>query len=390
MPFDRSTYFDPPPRLAEYRRESPIRRLAFTDGHLGWLVTGYDTARAVLADPRFSNRDAFLHPIVPPEFTNPLQTGGFPPSFFLFTDPPDHTRYRKPLTGHFTVRRMRLLQERVAQIVEERLAEMERLGPPLDLVAEFALPIPSLVICELLGVPYTDRAAFQRDSRLLTDFTTTAEEAAAALGSLGGYLYELILRKRATPTDDLLGELASAEGFTVEEIIGMSMLLLIAGYETTANLLGLGTLALLDNPGQLALLRDDPSVADGAVEELLRHLSVVTVGSTRSATEDVEIGGHTIAAGETVVVSLAAANRDPLRFDSPDDLDLTRQAPGHLAFGHGIHQCLGQQLARIELKIAFPALIRRFPGLRLADPGAPIPVRTYATVHGVERLPVTW
>ncbi|MEV4247911.1 cytochrome P450 [Streptosporangium canum] len=389
FPTARRHLFDPPEEALQWQRQGALHRMTFADGHLGWLLTGHSAARAVLADNRFSNRGELTHPPV----AHPLarQENRQPlPGFFLRTDQPEHTRFRRLLTGQFTVRRMRQLEPRIEEITSDRLDAMERGDRPADLVQAFALPIPSLVICELLGVPYGDRAQFQRDSAALLNLESSAEQMTAALVDLMAYMRDLVLRKRAEPADDLLGGLVAGGELDDEELTGVALLLLIAGHETTANMLALGTFALLRDPAQLALLRDDPAVADNAVEELLRYLTIIHMGPVRTALEDVELDGRLIRAGESVAFSLPAANRDPERFDDPDTLDVTRPATGHLSFGHGIHQCLGQQLARAEMRIAYPALLRRFPGLRLAVPAEEVPMRSHMTIYGVHRLPVTW
>ncbi|MEU6997650.1 cytochrome P450 [Nonomuraea sp. NPDC046570] len=390
LPTERQQPLDPPQELAGLRKEDPVQRLRYPDGHLGWLVTGYAEARAVLADPRFSNRPELAHAPIPERLVQQRAQMTLPPGFFLRMDAPEHTRYRRLLTGQFTVRRMKELEPRVAEITAERLDAMERSGPPAELVADFALPIPSLVICELLGVPYEDRERFQRDSAVLVSLESSIEDLAAAVTDLLAFLRALIERKRAEPGGDLLSGLVAGGELDDEELSGVALLLLIAGHETTANMLALGTYALLGDPAQLAIVRDEPEAVDGAVEELLRYLSIIHLGPTRTALEDVELGGHRIAEGEALTLSVPAANRDPSRFDSPDRLDLRREAHGHLSFGHGIHQCLGQQLARIEMRIAYPALLRRFPGLRLAVPEGEVPMRTDMSIYGVHRLPVTW
>ncbi|WP_433351202.1 cytochrome P450 [Microtetraspora malaysiensis] len=389
LPLTRERPFDPPDALGLWRDEDPIRPLAYPDGHQGWLVTGYAAARAILADPRFSTRIDLLHTPLPQrsmQFRNTLRR----PGFFLRLDPPDHTRYRRLLAGQFTVRRMKGLEPRIEEITRDHLDAMERAGAPTDLVQAFALPIPSLVICELLGVPYADREKFQRDSAVLLSLNSSVEQIETAMNDLLDYLDDLVRRKRAEPDDDLVSGLATETDLTDEELTGVTTLLLIAGHETTANMLGLGTFALLRNPEQLAAVRDHPEVVDHAVEELLRYLTVIHIGPLRAALEDVEIDGRLIRAGESVTISVAAANRDPERFSEPDQLDVARPASGHLTFGHGIHQCLGQQLARTEMRIAYPALLRRFPGLRLAVPAEEVPMRTDMAIYGVHRLPVTW
>lgn len=383
MPRTRPNAFDPPTELAFGQVEVPMRRMTYADGHLGWLVSGYAANRAVLADQRFSARLEHIHP---PMGIAEGPGEPAPPGMFLMADPPDHARYRKLLTGQFTVRRMSQLSDRIEEIVHERLDAMAELDPPVDLVREYARPIPSLMICEMLGVPYEERAFFQDDFSF--SFDETNEVAQAKVVRVSEYVERLAARKRVDPGDDMLTGLTKHPELSDAEIAGMGMLLLIAGHETTQNMLGLGTLALLQNPAQLAAMRDDDQV-DAGVEELLRYLSVVHV-IQRVAREDVEIEGRLIRAGETVTLSLSGANRDAERFAAPSDLDVAAGAPGHLAFGHGIHQCLGQQLARIELRLAFPALLRRFPTLRLAVPWEDVPMRESSAIYGVDELPVTW
>ncbi|MFC4112877.1 cytochrome P450 [Nonomuraea zeae] len=380
--------FDPPKELTEAREHGPISRFPFPDGHEGWIVTGFDLVRAVLADPRFSSRKEFMrhHPLVD---LGDFEVPPAPPGEFLLMDDPQHSRYRKPLVGTFTVRRMRLLTERVEQITAEHLDAMEQAGSSADLVTAFAKPIPAIVICELLGVPYEDRDSFQEQIDTFLGGETSDEELIAAYTATQEYLARLVAAKRANPTDDLLSDLTDSD-LTDEELRGMALILLSAGFDTTANMLALGTFALLQNPAQLAALRADPALTDKAVEELLRYLSVAKT-FMRTALEDVELGGHTIKAGTTVILSYHTANRDPERFTDPHVLDLARQDGGHLAFGHGIHQCLGQQLARVELRVALPALLDRFPALRLAVPAEEVALRPEtADIYGVKSLPVTW
>lgn len=304
-------------------------------------------------------------------------------------DPPEHTRLRRKLIGAFTVKRMKQLEEHIIEITERQLDEMARLTPPVDLVAHFALPVPSLVICELLGVPYADRQTFQTNSAKFLIKDQELDEKMAAYGAMTTYLAGLVTAKRAEPGDDILSDLARHDDLTIEELIGVAFLLLLAGHETTANMLALGTFALLEHPDQLAALRAEPDLFPDAVEELMRYLSVADI-FYRYATEDIELGGETIPEGSTVVVSLLAANHDPQRFDDPDTLDIGRKARGHLSFGHGVHQCLGQQLARIEMRAGFAGLLNRFPTLELAVPAGEVRLRTDMNIYGVHELPVTW
>ncbi|WP_063732659.1 cytochrome P450 [Streptomyces sp. RTd22] len=384
--------FDPPRDITRLREARPVSPMAFPDGHQGWIVTGYDAVRQLMADTRFSSRQdiGVLH--VPYEIPGlPVVTEPSPvePGLFIAMDPPDHTRLRTKLTGAFTVKRMKMLEEHIVDIAERQLDHMARLTPPVDLVKEFALPLPSLVICELLGVPYGDREQFQVNSVRFLNKELPFDEKIAAYTEMNAYLSELVTRKRAAPGEDILSDLARHDDLAIEELTGIAFLLLLAGHETTANMLGLGTFALLEHPEQLAELRADPDLMPGAVEELMRYLSVVDI-VYRYAAEDLELGGEIIGKGSSVVVSMLAANRDPRRFDNPDTLDIRRKARGHLSFGHGVHQCLGQQLARVEMRAGFEGLLRRFPTLRLAVPADEVRLRTNMQIYGVHELPVTW
>jgi cytochrome P450 len=393
LPMERDVSpFDPPRAITALRDARPVSPLTFPDGHEGWLVTGYDAVRQVMADPRFSSRQdlGVIHiPYETPGMPAPTEPSPQMPGVFIAMDPPDHTRLRRKLIGAFTVKRMKALEEQIVGIVERQLDELARLTPPVDLVTEFALPVPSLVICELLGVPYADRATFQANSAQFLVKDQTLDTKMAALVALNTYLGELVTAKRANPGEDILSDLARDDDLSIEELVGIAFLLLLAGHETTANMLGLGTFALLEHPAQLAELRADPDLMPDAVEELLRYLSVVDI-LFRYAAEDIELEGETIPRGSTVVVSMLAANHDPRRFDHPDTLDVRRRARGHLSFGHGVHQCLGQQLARIEMRAGFDGLLRRFPSLALAVPAGEVRLRTDMTIYGVHALPVTW
>ncbi|MEK6440780.1 cytochrome P450 [Pseudonocardia sp. T1-2H] len=385
----RRDEFDPAPELGEVRDGEGLRHIETPFGP-AWMVTRYADIREVLGDAgRFSNaRRLMFRPPGGPELTDEeiarLRAGNL-----LAFDPPEHTRLRKLLSREFTLRRMRRLEPRIQEIVDEHLDAMERTGPPADLVADFALPVPSLVICELLGVPYSDREGFQRRTSRLLDISLPTEERMTVQRESRDYMAELVARVRADPDDALLGMLVREHGdeLTTDELIGIAGLLLIAGHETTSNMLGLGTLALLRHPDQLALVRDDPAAVGPAVEELLRWLSIVHSGTTKTTTTEVEIAGHTLPAGETVLCALPAGNRDAALVEDPDRLDVRRGAIGHLAFGHGVHHCLGAPLARMEMQVAFPALLRRFPGLAVADEAR---FRSFHAIYGMETLPVTW
>ncbi|MEU7787260.1 cytochrome P450 [Amycolatopsis sp. NPDC049159] len=392
LPMERDAGpFDPPSGISRLRDARPVSPLVFPDGHEGWLVTGYEEVRQLMADTRFSSRLDLDVIHVPYETGMPAATEPSPqlPGMFIAMDPPDHGRLRRKLTGAFTVKRMKTLEDHIVDIVERQLDHLAQLTPPIDLVKEFALPVPSLVICELLGVPYEDRESFQADSAQFMVRDQPLETKMGAYIALNTYLTELVTSKRAEPGDDILSDLARHEDLTVEELTGAAFLLLLAGHETTANMLSLGTFALLEHPEQAAEVRANPDLLPGAVEELLRYLSVADI-FFRYATEDLELGGETIPRGSTVVVSLLAANHDPRRFENPDTLDVHRNARGLLSFGHGVHQCLGQQLARIEMRAGFEALLRRFPTLALAVPAGEVKLRTDMNIYGVHELPVTW
>ncbi|WP_232667359.1 cytochrome P450 [Pseudonocardia sp. TRM90224] len=378
--------FDPP---AEFAGLPPISPIRLPSGAAGWAVTALAPARALLADPRLSaDRTKAELPVA--ELNERFQ-GPVPPGMFLLMDDPDHAHYRKMLTGQFTVRRMQALEARVEEIVTERLDALAAAGSPGDLVAEFALPVPSLVICELLGVPYERRAEFQHTTKTLLSVDATPEQLTEARQQVGEFMADLVAGKRARPDDAVISGLIAGYDLTDAELINISMLLLIAGHETTANMLSLGTFTLLQNPEQMRLLREQPELMPTAVEELLRYLSIVaSFGLPRTATSDIEIDGVRIGAGQTVLISLPAVNRDPHLAEDPDTLDITRPRTSHVAFGHGIHQCLGQQLARTEMKIGYRQLLDRFPTLALACDPQDVPLRTDMTIYGAHALPVRW
>jgi cytochrome P450 len=311
-------------------------------------------------------------------------------------DDPEHRRLRQMVTAPFMIKRVEAMRPGVQKIVDELIDAMLAGPKPVDLVAAFALPVPSLVICQLLGVPYDDHDFFQENSKALINRDATAQERFGAAGRLFEYLDRLIGEKIEQPGDDLLSGLVERIGtgeLTRQEAAQMGVLMLLAGHETTANMIALGTLALLEHPSQLALLRssDDPALVASAVEELLRYLNITHNGRRRVAVEDIEIAGVTIRAGEGVIMPNDIGNRDPSVFADPDSLDLRRpEARRHVAFGFGVHQCLGQPLARMELQVVYSTLYRRVPTLSLAAPLDKIPFKHDGSVYGVYELPVTW
>jgi cytochrome P450 len=389
--------FDPVSEMGALRDDEGVRPVTTAFGASAFLVARHADVKEVLADSaRFSvaGLRAFQDPDAPP--ISDAELARTRAGNLLGFDPPEHTRLRRMLTPEFTVRRMRRLEPRIVEIVDEHLEAMEQAGPRSDLVSDFALPIPSLVICELLGVPYADRASFQRRTAKLLDMSLPMEERREAGLESRAYMADLVARAQAEPGDDMLGMLVrehgrGAEGdLSTDELIGIAGLLLIAGHETTSNMLGLGTLALLRHPDQLALVRDDPAAVAPAVEELLRWLGIVHSGIPRTTTRDVELGGVAIPADSLVILALATANRDPRFLADGDRLDITRDLAGHVAFGHGVHHCLGAPLARMEMRIAFPALLRRFPGLAMAVPFEEVGFRAFHFIYGLQSLPVTW
>ncbi|MDO0938694.1 cytochrome P450 [Streptomyces sp. DG2A-72] len=387
FPQDRTCPYQPPTAYDPLRAARPLARIALYDGRPAWLVTGHALARDLLADPRLSTDRTH------PDF--PAPTARFAGvrdrrTALLGVDDPEHRTQRRMVIPGFTLRRAAELRPRIRQIVDERLDAMIAQGPPVDLVTAFALPVPSMVICALLGVPYADHDFFEEQSRRLLRGPTAADTQDAR-ARLEAYFDELIDRKQAEPGDGLLDDLVHlGDGTpTRQELISLAVILLVAGHETTANMISLGTYTLLQHPERLAELRADPALLPTAVEELLRLLSIAD-GLLRRATEDIEVDGTKIREGDGVLFSTSVINRDENVYADPDTLDWHRPARHHVAFGFGIHQCLGQNLARAELEIALHALLDRLPELRLAAPADEIPCKPGDTVQGMLELPVTW
>ncbi|MFI5756752.1 cytochrome P450 [Streptomyces sp. NPDC051569] len=379
--------FDPPPAYERARQEAPVTRVTLWDGSSCWLITRHEDVRAVLGDPAFSAEAT--RPGFPFLSAGRKKLSGGDPSF-IRRDDPDHARLRRMLTADFMVKKIEAMRPDIQRIADELLDRMTAAGTSADLVSEFALPLPSLVICRLLGVPYEDHDYFQSRSRILLHDASTADEISRAMDDLVTYLTQLAKDKEREPDDGIISRLTARGELDAGEIAAMCRLLLIAGHETTANMTALSTLALLRDPGQLTRLRETPSLMKGAVEELLRYLTIVHNGVPRAATEDVTVGGVTIRAGEGVLCILNTANRDEDVFPSGAGLDVERDARRHVAFGFGVHQCLGQPLARVELQVALETLIRRLPELRLAVPFESIRFREDMVVYGVHALPVAW
>jgi cytochrome P450 len=378
-------YFSDPYSVhARLREQHPVARVIMPGGMPAWLVTGYAHARSALTDPR-------LHKLPEGWRPDPDSLLAALDLHMLNLDPPDHERLRKLVNKAFTARRVAELRPRITAITAGLLDDMAT-RREVDLLASFAFPLPITVICELLGVPVADRDQFRVWSATIVADTTSPEAFEAHATAMTGYFRTLMATRRREPADDLLSALISArddaDRLSENELLSMAFLLLVAGHETTVNLIASGMLALLLNPGELARLRADRSLLGAAVEELLRYVNPVNNATFRFTGEPVEIGGVPIGPGEVILVSLSGANRDPSRYAHPDRLDLGRDSGAHLAFGHGIHYCLGAPLARLEAEIAFTGLLERFGSMTLAVPPDALRWRPSTLIHGLESLPV--
>ncbi|MGW2634729.1 cytochrome P450 [Streptomyces chattanoogensis] len=389
FPQDRTCPYHPPTNYQPLRDRGPLAHVALYDGRRVWAVTGHTEARALLTDPRLSSdRQNPAFPVPLERFEAMAETK----APLIGVDDPEHNTQRRMLIPAFGVKKIAAMRPEIQRIVDGLLDRMLAQGPPAELVSAFALPVPSMVICSLLGVPYADHEFFEEQSRRLLS-SRTSEESEEAGDALEEYLAALITRKEQEPGDGLLDELIADRLRTGSlergELARMAMILLVAGHETTANMISLGTFTLLEHPEQLDRLRTRDDLVPDAVEELLRFLSIAD-GLLRVATEDIEIAGHTIRADDGVVFATSLINRDGAAYPAPDELDWSRSARHHVAFGFGIHQCLGQNLARAEMEIALRSLFARIPDLRLAVPAAAIPFKPGDTLQGMIELPVAW
>jgi cytochrome P450 len=379
----------PVPEVRALTKDRPVFRAELPDGRVVWLVSGYENVRQMIVDQRFSRALA-------------VAPGRARPGFEMFAagsinglDPPEHTRLRKLVARAFTSRRVEALRPRVASIVDELIDALLGQAQPADLVTGFSLPLPARVICEMLGVPADDIEQFHGWSdTVMGDWQRDSDEIMTALVELYGYFGRLIGIKRARPADDLMSALIAAhdeaDRLSEEELTVLGCTLLIGGHETTANQINLSLLVLLDHPAELTKLRADAGLIPGAVEELLRYVRLGGLAPARVTTEDVQLGGVTIPAGEEVIPLFATANRDATVFSNPDRFDVTRDASCHVSFGAGVHHCLGAQLARVELQEAFRGLIGRLPGLRLAVPASKLTFKPGMAIHSLRELPVRW
>jgi cytochrome P450 len=381
--------FDLAPALGETRATTPVRKLHLPFGITAWLVTGYAESRQVLGDPDgFSNDYQRFS-----EAAGDLASSDQDPGGLGFADPPFHTRMRKALTPEFTMRRLARLQPRIDEIVAQQLDQLEQAGQGADFVANVAMPVPSLVICELLDVPFPDRADLGEMTGGRFDVFGGLGTGLDAISKSLEFMEELVRAQRAAPGEGLLGMLIREHGddLTDRELAGLADGLLVGGHETTASMIALGALVLSQAPAEARAALADPAAARTIVEELLRYLTVVQVAFPRFAKSDMEIAGVQIKEGEMLLVSLTAPNRDPLLGGGDlETFDFEREPVSHFAFGHGIHRCVGAELARMELRQLFPAVFARFPNLQPAVPMTEVAFREYSVVHGVDALPVTW
>lgn len=390
LPRARTNPFDPPPEYTVLRKESPISRFVWPNGVEGWLVTRYNDVRALLSDSRLSiNR--FNAP--PPNLSAGRKPSVMLPKSLVAMDPPEHTPWRRLVIREMTPRWARSMEPRITEITRGYLERIRESGPPVDLVPALNFPVPSKVICDLLGVPDSDHAFFQEQAGIRSEVGAAPERVDAATGALYSYLDNLVTEKRAAGADDLLGRLARSEidgePAPHDIVVGQAMLLLIAGHDTTANMIGLGTATLLHNRALIDGLPDTER-ASALVEEILRMQAIIQYGIVRRAVADIDIDGVHIAEGDWVVSSLASANRDESRYGCPHAVDPSAANPPHLTFGYGVHQCAGQSLARVEVRVVLRELFRAFPTLRAVTPVEELRYREDMFVYGLFELPVEW
>ncbi|MFD0163125.1 cytochrome P450 [Streptomyces decoyicus] len=391
FPYQRRCPFSPPVEYAAMA-EQDVSEVTLTGSGLRiWTVTGYHTIRKLLTDPRVSaSRKHANFPfyfVAPPEYRTETS--------FIGYDGAEHTTTRRKAALTFTNRQVQRLRPRIEQIVDEHLDLMLGMQPPVDMHRVFSLAVPMTVICELLGIPQDKHDFFIKHGTALLGGHSSTQERQAAIVEVNAYVDELIQLKKREPGDDLLSRAmadyaASGEEYTDRDLFNMVRLLMNGGHETTASQISLGTACLLENPDQLQLLLDDPALVKPAVEELVRFATIGDTAVPRVALEDLEIGGQVIRKGDGILCLGLAANRDPEAFPEPEKLDITRGSRKHLGFGHGVHHCIGADLARLELEIVWSKLFRRIPGLRLAKPFLEIPRKEGAVIYGLWELPVTW
>ncbi|MFF4819299.1 cytochrome P450 [Kitasatospora sp. NPDC001309] len=389
FPVRRSCPYQPPDVYREISTRGPINQVTLWDDRRVWLITGYAEARRLLADERLSSDRSYdAYPTMAPHLGAPAARK----LVLVGEDPPVHHHHRRLLNPEFSLKHARALRPDIERIVNGLIDRIEELGSPADLVEHFAAPIPSLVMSALLGIPYEDHAFFQTATAGVMQ-GRDPEHTEASAAELVRYLDRLVTAQERKPDENLVGRLVAhveSGELTHDEVVQLAMVLLIAGLETTSSMIPISVLALLEHPEQLAALRDGVVPAAIAIEELLRITAVTDFAGVRWITDDIEIDGLLLKAGDGLVVSSTMTNRDDRVHAEPYEVDLARASRQHLTFGYGIHQCLGQNLARLQLEIAFETLVRRLPGLRLAVPSEELVMRRTGTMQSVERLPVAW
>lgn len=392
FPFLRTCPFDPPPEYARARQGGPLSPVTLWNGKRAWLVTRYAEIRQVLMDDqRFSGRMA--HPDFP-RVTEARVAVDRNERAFVGMDNPEHDQYRRMFTREFSVRRMLALKPQIESIADSLIDEMVAHGPPVDLASTLAVKFPSLVMSALFGSPYEDHRFIIECAVARHGLTQSPQQAEAKARELAGYVRRLIDEKEADPADDMVSRVIASHVkpglLSRDDFAEIGAMILRAGHDTTTNMIGMGMLLILRDDALRRRAQESPAAIEAAVEELLRYITPVQFSPRRVALEDVEIGGVTVRKGDGLFMLLASANRDERVFADPDTLDCDRDASEHMTFGYGIHQCLGQTLARIELQIIYPALLQRLPTLRLAVPIESIRFKDDMQIYGVHNLPVTW
>lgn len=392
FPWFRGCPMKAPEQYATLRESEPVARVKLATGREAWVVTSYEYVKQVLTDPRSSSdraHEGFPYYIpIPEQFKTDCS--------FIGWDPPKHTLHRRmaALSGEFTKKRVLDMRPRMQEIVDECIDTMIAKGSPADLVHEVALKVPLTIVCGILGVPNEDQATLHSFTEVLFGGGSTAGDRERAITGFGQYLQKLVERKEQEPGDDLISRMIAkyrAEGiYDRREMCNVTRLLLNGGHETSAAMIALSTMTLLEHPDQLERIKADPSLVPAAVEELLRYLSPGDLATSRVALEDMQIGDVTVRKGEGIIVLGMAANRDPAVFDEPDTLDIDRESRNHVAFGHGIHHCIGAEIARVELAIVISTLFRRLPNLRLAKPWNELRYKDGNVMYGVYEMPVAW
>ncbi|MFF6999939.1 cytochrome P450 [Streptomyces sp. NPDC008313] len=393
FPLERKCPFQPPAEYSELRATKPVFKVKLAvSGKEMWVVSRQEHIRQILTEPKMSSN--FKNPGYPLQVPVPeeaLQAMELP---LVAMDPPMHAQHRRAIIPELTVKRMQALRPRIQQVVDEHITAMLEKGGPVDLLTELAIPVPSLILCELLGVPAEDISHFRDFAERTVRNDVTPQDIAMAMQEMDIYLDKLVTSKEKEPTDDLLGRVVTKnrEDGTLahREIVALARMLISGGFDTLTNMIVLGVGVLLEHPEQLERIKQDPSLTKNAIEELLRYLSIADSATARVATEDIEIEGVLIRKGEGIIALNGSANRDERAFENPDTLDIFREIGLHSAFGHGIHQCPGASLVRVELEIVYNTIFARIPTLRLAVPAEELPFKTHTLIQGLDALPVTW